>query len=270
MDRDDDGGDDEEESSTDCINILPRRRYKEITDHGLGDSIIILPELKAVICTECNYTVTPSWLIRHFNDQRHRRSFNKASVEKKMAELDIPMGYEPKPPPAGCLVPTGLKAVQFWKCGACQELFNPQTSSWQRHPCPQKSKITTTAAHWKKAIPFEVVTEVSDSDAHMTVERWAEEKLLELEEGKEDLIINPTTPASQIHPFLIRSGWIEFFRPLEMAQLETLKEYTTLPSPKDPIRVLLQRVFDELQDTINTPSNRGLQSHFFTPTGYVA
>jgi hypothetical protein len=104
----------------------------------------------------------------------------------------------------------------------------------------------------------------------MTVERWAEERFLELQEGRERLIINPTTPPSQIHPFLIRSGWFDFFRPLEMSFSEVLKGHTDLPSPKDPIRCLLQRVFGELQESLNTPSNRGLQPHFFSPTGYVA
>lgn len=267
------GGDEDsnpEESSINHVNSLPGRRYQEITDHGLGDSVVILPELKAIICRLCNYTVPASYLVRHFNEQGHLKHFTDASVKKKMAELDIPMKYKPELPSSGCLVPTGLKPVDYWKCGGCQLLFDPEKTIWQRHSCSKKSQISTTVAHWKPHKPFEVITHVSEPDAHMTVEKWAEKMLLDLQESKESLIINPTTPASRIHPFLIRSGWIDFFRPLEMAHLETLKEYTTLPPPDDPIRNLLQKVFEELQGTLKVPSNYEYQYHLFAPKGCVA
>jgi hypothetical protein len=261
---------DQEESMINHANILPGRRYKEIIEHGLGTGVVILPELKAIICTFCRYTVTPSYLARHCNDKGHPKSFTPASLKKKMAELNIPMNHVPELPQSACLIPTGLDAKEYWKCGGCQHLFNPDETTWKRHSCSKKSQVHTTVAHWTRHKVFEVVTDASAPDSHMTVESWAKEKLLELSEGKETQIINPTTPASRIHPFLIRSGWVDFFRPLEMSQLETLKGYTTLPSPEDPVRILLGKVFGELQQMLKKPSNREFQYHLFTPIRCVA
>jgi hypothetical protein len=117
---------------------------------------------------------------------------------------------------------------------------------------------------------FEVVTDVSDPQAEMTVQKWAAEKLLELQEENESQLILPTTSKARTHPFLIRSGWINFFQSIEGSDFKALQKTTDLSSPENPIRILLQKVFGELHESLKAPSHRELRIHLFSATGCVA
>jgi len=268
--KDDDEEDDDDSAQGRDANAVPGKKYKEIIDHGLGDALVILPELKALICRHCHYTVSAGYIDRHFREQSHPKSFSAKALGLKMKDLGIPLDFKPDPPPSRCVAPLGMDPISYWKCETCQGLFNPDSTTFDRHQCPSERKNEVLVCHWTKKKVFEVVADTSNEPAGMTVRQWAAQKLLELEERAETRIIASSTPAACIHPFLIRSGWVEFLRDMQVKDLETLKESAALPPPNDPIRVLLHRVFQELHIALKEPSSRGFQYHLFTKAGWVS
>jgi hypothetical protein len=255
--------------AVEAINALPGKRYRELLDHPLGSGVTIITELGAFICKYCGYVVRGNALARHFI-RKHPTEFNDDDIKAVATLHSMPYDDFPPTPPPGCYPPPGLPQLAYWKCNGCQGLFCPKGVVYGRHTCTRRGVQEVTVCQWKPRNYFEVTLE-SDTNltGQQTVEQWARAKLIQLGDPLTSEVLPTTHNAANIHPFLVRSGWADFFKPIKLADLEKLKGFSALPPMDDPLRNLMHRIFRELHHDLTAPQFYEIQYILFASKGYV-